>query len=385
MVERGRVAIIGAGLGGMVAASFLQRAGFSVTVFEQALAFSRIGAGILLSPNVTKILRRLDLEQALVETGIRPDAFVSRAWDTGDVLYELALDAAAEARFGGPYLNIHRGDLQAILASAVVPGSLRLGHVLKGLDEHAGHVALAFENSATFEADLVIGADGIWSRVREHLFGPRMPCYVGKIAMRAIFPTERLGHLRIRDCTKWWGPDRHVLAYYMSPRRDEVYLMGAIPAGGWAPSDPVMQALPREFAEACEGFHPDLLDAVTAAVDVSVWPILDRPREDRWSSGRVVLLGDACHPVPPFMAAGGGMAIEDAAVLSRCLDGAGDVAEALRTYERTRVPRVAEVQRISVANTWMGSATDPDWLFCYDACEAPLASTADGVHAALVP
>src|SRR5260221_12797268 len=125
-----RIAVVGAGLGGMTVAGFLQRAGFAVTIFEQAPAFSRIGAGIILSANVTKVLRRLGLEQMIVDTGIKADCYISRAWDTGKTLYKIEFDAAREARFGGPYANVHRGDLHAALGKGLAPASLAFDHRL---------------------------------------------------------------------------------------------------------------------------------------------------------------------------------------------------------------------------------------------------------------
>src|SRR5258708_32521291 len=130
-----RIAVVGAGLGGMTVAGFLQRAGFAVTIFEQAPAFSRIGAGIILSSNVTKVLCRLGLEQMIVDTGIKADCYISRAWDTGATLYKIEFDAANEARFGGPYANIHRGDLHSRLGKGGAPGALKVNHALTALDE----------------------------------------------------------------------------------------------------------------------------------------------------------------------------------------------------------------------------------------------------------
>ena len=180
--------MIGAGLGGLVAAGFLQRAGFPVTVYEQAEEFSRIGAGIILSANVMKVLRRLGLERQLIETGIKPDSYISRAWDTGEVLYRIAFDAESERRFGGPYLNIHRGDLHGVIEHAVAPGTVALGHHLVGLEERGEALRLRFANGIAAEADLVIGADGIRSKVRDTLLAPEPPRYTGRVAQRAIFP-----------------------------------------------------------------------------------------------------------------------------------------------------------------------------------------------------
>ena len=369
-----RIAVVGAGLGGLTCAAFLQREGFAVTVYEQAPAFSRIGAGIILSANVMKVLRRLGIERSLLETGIRPDAFVSRAWDTGETLYELTLDAASEQRFGGPYINVHRGDLHAVLETAVRPGTIAFGHGLVGLEREGQAIRLVFENGTRRDADIVIGADGIRSKVRDILLGAEPPRFTGRVAQRAIFPTERLRGHTIRDCTKWWGPDRHLLAYFMTRRRDEVYLMGSVPAAAWESEELSLPCPREEFIASFAHFHPDIRRVVEAATEVTVWPICDRERHDCWSGGRIVLLGDACHPVRPYMAAGGAMAVEDAAVLSRCLATIGDddPADAFRCYEATRIPRVGEVQRISIANSWMHGPTETDWFFCYDACLAPL-------------
>ena len=179
---------MGAGLGGLTAAGFLQRAGFTVKVYEQAPAFSRIGAGIILSANVCKVLRRLGLEEGLIAAGVKSQSYVSRAWDTGEVMAEFIFDAEHERLYGGPYVHIHRGDLHAVLERGVTPGTIAFDHQLVDLRENGGATRLVFANGATAEADVVIGADGIRSKVREILLGPEPPQFVGAVAYRAIFP-----------------------------------------------------------------------------------------------------------------------------------------------------------------------------------------------------
>ena len=367
-----RIAVVGAGLGGMTVAGFLQRAGFAVTIYEQAPAFSRIGAGIILSANAMKVLRRLGLEQMVVHIGIKADCYISRAWDTGETMYKIEFDAESEARFGGPYANIHRGDLHAVLEKGVVPGSIAFNHRLAALDERRDAIRLAFDNGVTVEADIVVGADGVNSKVREYLLGLEPPRCIGMAAQRAIFPTQALRGFKIPDCTKWWGPDRHILVYFMTSRRDEVYVIGVAPRATWDSDAASLPSSRQELFKNFGDFHADLLRVIEVTTDVTVWPIFDRERNDRWSGGRIVLLGDACHPMRPFMAAGGAMAIEDAAILSRCLAQFDEADEAYHWYEATRIDRVGDAQRISIENSWMRGATDTDWFYCYDPCTAPL-------------
>src|SRR5215475_7843861 len=300
-----RIAVVGAGLGGLTCAALLQRAGFAVMVYEQAAAFARIGAGIILSANVMKVLRALGLERPLLEVGIAPDAFVSRTWDTGETLVELTLDAASERRFGGAYINVHRGDLHAVLASALKPGSIAFGHCLVGLEASGAEVRLVFENGTRREADIVIGADGIRSKVREVLLVPEPPRFTGRVAHRAIFKTERLGEQPMRDCTKWWGPDRHLLAYFMTRRRDEVYLMGSVPAVSWDREELSLVRPPGELTEAFQNFHIEIRRLVEAATTVVVSPICDRRRPCRGARDGRRRRAGRCDPRSNHRAAGG--------------------------------------------------------------------------------
>lgn len=373
-----RIAIVGAGLGGMTTAGLLQRAGFSVRVYEQAEAFSRIGAGIHLSANVMIVMRRLGIERTLVDIGLTPDTFISRQWDSGEVLFELPLGHAGELRYGAPYINVHRGDLHAVLEGALADKTVSFGHKLIGIEEHPSGVRLSFANGATTEADIVIGADGVNSKVRETLLGSDKPRFSGHIAHRAIFPATLLNGLPIRPCSKWWGPKSHILVYYMTQAREEVYVVSSIPAASWEADASFLPGNRDAFIAAFEGFHPELRQVVNAAPSVTEWPIFDREPLDCWSHGRMVLLGDACHPLRPYMASGAAMAIEDGAVLARCIAeiDAEDPAEAFNWYEANRLPRIKKVHRISEANTWLRGPTEADWLYGYDACSIDLLAPA---------
>ena len=374
MNRTARIAVIGAGLGGMTVAGLLQRHGFPVNVYEQAPAFSRIGAGIHLSSNVMLVMRRLGIERTLSDIALHPDAFVSRQWDTGEVLFELPFDPASEARYGAAYINVHRGDLHSVLESALVPATIAFGKKLSHIDSSSSAVRLFFEDGSQAEADLVIGADGLNSKVRDHLLGPEKPHYTGHIAHRAIFPATLLNGLPIRACTKWWGPGHHILVYYMTQAREEVYIVTSAPQQEWTSSAAFVPCDRGELVAAFDGYHAELRQVVKAATEITKWPIFDREPVERWSGDRIVLLGDACHPMRPYMAAGAAMAIEDAGILARCIAeiGSADAGESFAWYEANRKPRVRKVQQISMVNTWLRTPVDPEWFFRYDACVVPL-------------
>jgi 6-hydroxynicotinate 3-monooxygenase len=373
-----RIAVVGAGLGGMTAAGLLQKAGFTVRIYEQAAAFSRVGAGIHFSSNVMLVMRRLGIEQALSAIGLHPDAFVSRKWDTGEILFELPLDPDSEAHYGAAYINVHRGDLHAVMETALTRGSLQFNKRLRGLDDMGDVVRLDFEDRTQVEADLVIGADGVNSKVREFVIGPGRPQYTGQVAHRAVFPSALLKGLPIRACTKWWGEGNHILVYYMTQTREEVYLVSSAPQPKWNETASFVPCDRDEFLAVFDGYHRELRRVIEAAPEVTKWPVFSRERISSWHKNRIVLLGDACHAMKPYMAAGAAMAIEDAAVLARCIGEIGRrrPAESFAWYEANRMPRVNKVQDISSQNTWLRQPVDPDWLFKYDACEAPLVEPA---------
>jgi 6-hydroxynicotinate 3-monooxygenase len=374
------IAVVGAGLGGIPAAAMLQRAGFPVTVFEQAPELTRIGAGIHLGPNVMHVMRHLGLDTVMYETGLVPSNYRSREWDSGRTLFDFPL-AQWHADYGMRYLILHRGDLQAILASALAPGTVRFDCRLQDLQATPGGMRLIFDDGTTAQADLVVGADGVDSRVREILQGHAPPTYTGVVAYRAIFPTSLLGGRGLpTDGSKWWSDerlpakeDRHFIIYYLTSRRDEVYFVTGSPEPHW---DAGIGFIPVEIDEirACyEGFHPEVLRVIDACPQATKWPLFTRPPLDRWYEGRVALLGDACHPMKPHMAQGANMAIEDGVVLARCLSACeGDAIAAFPMYETTRFARARRVQRESNVNVWMKHPTDPTWVFAYNPLTAPL-------------
>ncbi|HRF07029.1 MAG TPA: FAD-dependent monooxygenase [Xanthobacteraceae bacterium] len=368
------IAVIGAGLGGMTVAGLLQRAGFNVSIFEQAPAFSRIGAGIHLSANVMKVMRRLGVEQALSDVGLHPGAFVSRKWDSGEVLFELPLDAKSEAHYGAAYINVHRGDLHTIVESALAHGTIAFGKKLVDIEPAGERSRLLFADGSRQEVDLVIGADGVNSLVRRFVIGPDQAIYTGHVAHRAVFPAALLNGLPIRPCTKWWGVGNHILVYYMTETREEVYFVSSAPQAEWNETASFVPCDRDEFLAVFDGYHKELRTVIEAAPAVTKWPVFERARSSSWHKGNIVLLGDAAHGMRPYMAAGAAMAIEDAAILSRAIadEDTRSAAESFALYEANRMPRVNEVQDISNTNTWFRNPVDPTWFFAYDACAVPL-------------
>jgi salicylate hydroxylase/6-hydroxynicotinate 3-monooxygenase len=369
------IAIIGAGMGGLAAAAALRRVGIDVTVYEQAAQFIRLGAGIQIGCNAMKVLRGLGLESRLREQSFYPRSWNNRDWRTGEIKFDMIFGESAEKKFGAPYLLAHRGDLHAALASIVPHEGVKLSHRLVGLEEINGGVRLAFANGAIAVADAVIGADGVHSVVRDILFGASPVNFTGRIAYRTTYPAALLDRQTIDDCTKWWGEDRHIVIYYVKPDRSEIYFVTSQPEPDFRIESWSAKGDVKELRSAFEGFDRQVENVLAACPDVHKWAIVDRDSLARWADRNVTLLGDACHPMTPYMAQGAAMAIEDAAVLSRCLEGVDrdGVANAFRRFEASRKDRTARVQQTSRTNTWLKEKTDTDWVYVYDAWTAPLA------------
>jgi 2-polyprenyl-6-methoxyphenol hydroxylase-like FAD-dependent oxidoreductase len=377
------IAVVGAGMGGLAVAATLRRAGIDVEVYEQASRFARIGAGIQMMPNSMKVLCGIGIEERLRQTSFAPYSHLNRIGDTGEITRELPMP---ESLYGAPYLCMHRADLHDALAS-VLPGEIiHLGKKLVGLDQAAGRVTLSFADGTQASADAVIGADGVHSVVRDIIVGPDAPIHKGRIAYRGVFPAALMNGKDIgRSRTKWWGTDRHIVIYYTTKAKSEIYFVTSVPE----PADWITRESwsakgdMTELRDAYAGFHADVRDVLAACPECHKWAILEREPLPNWSDGRVVLLGDACHPMTPYMAQGAATSIEDAAVLARCLDtvAGDDIEGAFKAYEAHRKPRTSVVQAISSANTWMkGGDGDTSWLYGYDAWNAPLHQPA--AHAA---
>jgi 2-polyprenyl-6-methoxyphenol hydroxylase-like FAD-dependent oxidoreductase len=379
MKKKLSIAIVGAGMGGLAVAATLRAVGIDVQVYEQARQFGRIGAGIQMLPNSSRVLRHIGVEQKLRKTAFQPYSHLNRVWDTGEVKRELPMP---ESLYGAPFLCMHRGDLHQALLENLPQEIIHLNKELVGLEQRNGQVVLSFADGTKAQADAAIGADGVHSLVRDIIIGPDAPIHKGRIAYRAVFDTALMGGTKIAPSrTKWWGPDRHIVIYYTKADQSEIYFVTSVPEPAnwitkesWSAKGDV-----KELRAAYEGFHPEVMAVLNACPDCHKWAILEREPLPKWSDGRVVLLGDSCHPMTPYMAQGAATSIEDAAVLARCLAAVehDDIERAFQMYEATRKPRTSRIQAISSANTWMsGGNEDTSWLYGYDAMNTPLVEPA---------
>lgn len=374
------IAIAGGGIGGLTAAIALQHLGHTVTVFEQTPEFTRVGADINLTPNAVVALDRLGLRDVLEATAARTTHRNSRAWDTGEMLSSLTMSEEAERTFGAPQLTIHRADLLRALEDAVKPGTVRLGARVVGVEQtsDADRPSFVLSDGSTYAADVLIAADGIHSVVRAWMLGEESPRFTGVVAFRAVFPADRIaGHPALGTFTKWWGPtpDSEIVTFPLT-RGEEVFVFATVGQDSWTQESWTLPGDVAEFRELYADFHEDARSLIDACDTVLKTALYEREPLPRWSQGRVTLLGDACHPMLPFMAQGAGMAIEDAVVLARCLTDLGDdVPNALRVYEEVRKPRTSQIQLSSRGNAWLKDrAEDANWVYGYNVWDVPLSA-----------
>lgn len=350
-----KILIAGAGIGGLAAASFLMKAGHDVTVFEQASKLEEVGAGIQVSANAMHALRTLDLEEAITRVGVRPEAYVFRLHDTGEVIQRFALSAEHERLHGAPYTQLHRADFHGILADrarAFRPDIVQLNKRASHFTEDASGVTLHFTDGTSAHGDILIGADGLKSAVRRQIVGETPATYTGDAAWRITVPIERLPEPRLEQVMSvFMGPGGHAVCYYLRAGK-LLNFVGIVETDdvrdeSWTVKMPWEQ-LKADFA----GWHPAIQTVIDHADKDQCfrWSLHNRLPIPNWSTGRATLLGDSAHATLPYLAQGAVMAIEDGAVLARALALKSDVAEALQLYQRNRIDRTARVVLQSTEN-----------------------------------
>jgi salicylate hydroxylase len=368
-----RIGVVGAGIGGLAAAIALRRAGHDVVVFEQAKQFMRVGADINLTPNAVRAIDGLGAQVAAAvrETAARPTHRISRTWDSGEETSRLPMGDEAERKYGAPQLTIHRADLLAALAQAVPAQDVRFGARATSITQDQAGVHLRFADGSEDTVDALVGSDGIHSAVRTAMFGAESPRFTGVVAFRAVVPAERLaGVPNLGAFTKWWGPtpESQVVTFPLNRGRD-IFVFATTAQESWTEESWTTPGDVQELRRFYAGFHPDALALLEACDEVMKTALYERDPLPTSVQGRIALLGDACHPMMPFMAQGAGMAIEDGVVLGRQFEGvtAEGIPAALARYEALRLERASQIQVGSRGNNWLRAGGNADWVYGYDA------------------
>lgn len=347
-----RIVVVGGGIGGLAAAGFLRRAGLTATVHEQTPALAEVGAGLVAAPNAVRLLRRLGVMERFLRRAVALErAWEFRRWADGSVLSVERLTGVCERLYGERTYVVHRADLLDTLRSAVPGEWIRLGARCTSVEETPrDDVLLRFADGSVVEADVVIGADGMHSVVRGAVTEAGPPVRSGLCAFRTLVPAAAApGFARRPAHTIWLGPGRHFVHYPIAAG-EAVNVVAIAPAGddteeSWSATASV-EELRAEFA----GWDPRVTDLIASGGTPGRWALLDRAPLRRWSRGGITLLGDAAHPMFPFFAQGAAQAVEDAAVLARCLaDSPDEPRHALKRYESARLARTARLQHLSRA------------------------------------
>jgi salicylate hydroxylase len=396
------IAIIGGGIGGLAAAAFLRRSGLRATVYEQAGRLGEVGAGVVVAPNAARLLRVLGVLPVLQERAVPLEVgWEFRRWQDGRVLSAEDLATKCALLYGERTYTAHRADLLEAVRRAVPEEDVRLGKRCVGLDgavlgSDGERYRLRFADGETAVADVVIGADGIHSLVRAALTEPAPATYSGLCAFRALVPAGQAPAFARRPAqTLWLGPGHHLVHYPVSAGT-LVNLVAFAPAGGYTTESWTATATVEELLAEFDGWDRRLTDLIRAAETPGRWALLDRAPLTWWSRGTVTLLGDAAHPMFPFFGQGAAQAIEDAAVLARCLAAwPGDPAAALARYQELRIPRTTRLQEVSHARAHVNhlpdgpeqrardasfTGVDPlaasGWIYAYDPEAEPAAGSA---------
>jgi salicylate hydroxylase len=348
VASKNKVLIAGGGIGGITALLASRQRGIAAELFEQAAAFGQVGAGLQVSGNATRVLRTLGLGDALARVAYYPEGRDYRAWDTGDRLYYTPLGKRAEAHFGAPYYTAHRADLLDVLLRGLGTESFHLGSRIERFDQDDDSVTITLADGSTATGDILVGADGIHSTVRGQMFGKELPRYTGNVAWRGLVPAERVAHLDVAEVAGvWMGPNRSIVQYYIAGGKTFNWIgisRSEQPAReSWLADGRIEDAL-AEYA----GWHDTIRTTIAATPRVLRQALYDREPLPDWRVGRVVLLGDAAHPMMPFYAQGAAQSIEDAYVLAGCLAATPDApVAALERYVKLRQPRTAWMQELS--------------------------------------
>jgi salicylate hydroxylase len=348
------VLIAGAGIGGLSCALGLIQRGFSVTVLEQAQQLGEVGAGFQISANGARCLAELGLAEDVARIGTEAEGKQIRLWSSGQTWKLFDLGAESVQLYGFPYYLLHRADLHRLLVDRVLArqaNAIRLGARVSAVAQQADGVQVELQDGTRVDGAVLIGADGVHSRVRGALFGAGAAQFTGCMAWRGLVPRDRLPlHLRDRIGTNWIGPGAHVIHYPL--RNGElINFVGIVERSDWQVESWTERGTVDECLNDFRGWHDDVHRLIEGIEQPYKWALLSRQPLAQWTVGRTTLLGDAAHPTLPFLAQGAVMALEDSIVLARCLSAhAADLPVGLQRYEQLRLDRTSRIVLGSAAN-----------------------------------
>jgi salicylate hydroxylase len=353
MVRNPSVVIIGAGVGGLTLALALRRRGIEAEILEQSAELREVGAAVALAANATRLLRDLGLADSLARVSTEPTRMVHRDGRDGHLIAATRGPDWYRGTFGAPVAGLHRADLQRLLADAVGPEHLFLGCRVESLAEHGWGMRVHCASGASFDAGIVVGADGVHSLTRDWVTGGDDPVYSGTSGFRGLVPAGRLRHMLDPGALQFWiGPGAHLLHYPICGGKLINFLAVVDEPARWTAPAWMAPAEPGAHLKAFAGWHPAVTELIGAVPQSPRWGLFARRPLTRWNRGPVVLLGDAAHAMLPHQGQGANQAIEDAFVLAEELGRAADVLAALHRYARRRRVRTRQVQLMS----WAASA-----------------------------
>ena len=342
-----KILIVGAGIGGLVSALCLNKKGYEVEMYEQSEVLSELGAGVQLSPNATRVLDYLELTDDLKPHIFEPRSFQFLNYKTEKIISKRELGLKIQDDFGFPNFDVHRADLQKVLLNKVEEEGIKINTNMKVIDvgneENKAYIKI---NEEKIKADIVIGADGIHSVVREKLFEKKESSFTGNVAWRMLIPVDSLPRdLILPDTTVWLGPKKHFVSYHVSGGKN-LNCVCLVEQDGWTNESWSERGNIEDLREVYNGWNQTIETLLKIANSNTLyrWVLHDRPPMKQWSKGRITLLGDAAHPMLPFLAQGAAMAIEDGAVLADCISSYKDNEKSLKNFEQIRKPRTSFVQ-----------------------------------------
>jgi salicylate hydroxylase len=356
-----KIVIAGAGIGGLCAALALAKRGFEVAVYEQSIHLGEVGTGLQLSPNAMHVLKTLGVADEVKAKAFSPTSAVMRHYQTGKKYFTVPLGDTATQKYGADYLHIHRADLHSALQHACekLNVSIHLGraiqnyqHTPQNLASHSlasnkltpHKLAIQFENSESLEADVLIGADGIKSKVQSCMLGQTPAKFTGQVAWRGVVEANKLPKGLIKhNANLWVGPGKHFVSYYLRGG-NLVNFVAIQERTDWQQESWNEPGDISELRDTFAGWHPEVTELLTATESCFLWALFDRQPLQQWTDRNVALLGDACHPMLPFLAQGAAMAIEDSYALAHCLANENDTQIALKAYQAIRLTRTRNIQ-----------------------------------------